>query len=75
MTEQDLEQQRAHKWHLNGDPIRTVEQAREFIAEVGFCVMYPERSLHAVPSFIGAYTGSAEGLPDAKHAFADPRDR
>lgn len=75
MTEQDLEQLRAHKWHLDGNPVRTLEQAREFIADVGFCVMYPERSLHTVPSFMGAYAGSAEGLPDAKHAFADPRSR
>jgi 23S rRNA pseudouridine2605 synthase len=75
MTEQELEQQRAHKWRLDGNPIRTLEQAREFLSDVGFCVMYPERSLSAVPSFMGAYAGSAERLPDAKHAFADPRSR
>lgn len=75
MTEQDLQQQRAHKWHLDGNPVRTLEQAREFIDDVGFCVMYPERSLIAAPSFMGAYTGSADGLPDAKHAFADPRSQ
>jgi 23S rRNA pseudouridine2605 synthase len=73
MTEQDLQQQRARKWHLDGTPVRTLEQARDFIGEIGFCMMYPERTLAAVPSFIGAYTGSADGLPDAKHAFADPR--
>src|SRR5690348_6568928 len=75
MTEQDLDQLRAHKWHLDGNPVRTLEQAREFIADVSFCVMYPERSLPAVPSFMGAYAGSGESLPDAKHAFADPRSR
>jgi len=75
MTEQDLQQLRARKWSLDGNAVRSLEQAREFVAEVGFCVMYPERTLHAVPSFIGAYAGSAEGLPDTKHAFADPRSR
>ena len=75
MTEQDLDQLRAQKWHLDGNPVRTLEQAREFIADVSFCVMYPERSLPAVPSFMGAYAGSGESLPDAKHAFADPRSR
>ena len=73
MTEQDLQQLRAQKWHLDGNPIRTIEEARDFVADVGFCLMYPERTLSAAPSFMGAYAGSAERLPDAKHAFADPR--
>ncbi len=73
MTEQDLEQQRAKLWHIDGNAIRTIEDARGFLEAVGFCVNYPERSLPLVPSFIGAHTGSAAGLPDAKHAFADPR--
>ena len=37
--------------------------------------MYPVRSLPVMPTFIGAYAGSAAGLPDAKHAFADPRNQ
>jgi hypothetical protein len=73
MTEQDLEQQRAKLWHVDGAPIRTVEEARNFIESVGFCTNYPERTAPLVPSFVGAHIGSAEGLPDAKHAFADPR--
>jgi 23S rRNA pseudouridine2605 synthase len=73
MTEQELEQQRAKLWHIDGNPIRTIEEARSFLEAVGFCVNYPERSLPLVPSFIGAHTGSAAGLPDAKHAYADPR--
>lgn len=75
MTEQDLQHLRAHKWHLDGNGMRTIEEARNFVDTVGFCVMYPERTLSAVPSFIGAYAGSADGLPDAKHAFADPRSQ
>lgn len=73
MTEEDLEQQRAKLWHVDGSAIRTVEEARKFIESVGFCLNYPERTAPQVPSFIGAHVGSAEGLPDAKHAFADAR--
>ena len=73
MTEQELEQQRAKLWHTDGNAVRTIEDARSFLEAVGFCVNYPERSVPLVPSFIGAHTGSAAGLPDAKHAFADPR--
>lgn len=75
MTEPELQQQRARKWRLEGDAIQTIEQARAFIDDVGFCLMYPDRSLPSLPSFIGAYAGSASGLPDAKHAFADPRSQ
>lgn len=73
MTEQELEQQRAANWRTGGLPVRTIEDARSFIDAVGFCLMYPERALPLAPTFIGAYVGSAAGLPDAKHAFADPR--
>lgn len=73
MTEQELEQQRAANWRTGGNAVRTIEDARSFIDAVGFCLMYPERSLPLAPSFMGAYVGSAEGLPDTKHAFADPR--
>ncbi|HET7873812.1 MAG TPA: crosslink repair DNA glycosylase YcaQ family protein [Terriglobales bacterium] len=73
MTDLELQQQREHKWHLDGNPIRTIEDARGFVAEAGFCLMYPERALPAVPAFIGAYAGSGDNLPDAKHAFADTR--
>lgn len=73
MTEQELEQQRAKLWRIDGNAVRTVEDARGFLEAVGFCVTYPERSVPLTPSFIGAHTGSATGLPDARHAYADPR--
>jgi 23S rRNA pseudouridine2605 synthase len=73
MTEQELDQQRAANWRTGGNPMRTIEDARSFMDTVGFCLMYPDRSLRLAPSFIGAYVGSAAGLPDAKRAFADPR--
>jgi uncharacterized protein YcaQ len=75
MTELELQQHREHLWHTDGNPVRTVEDALRFVERVGFCLMYPERSLPLAPTLIGAYAGSAAGLPDQKHAFADPRAR
>ena len=73
MTEPELQQQRAAKWRLDGNAIRTLEDARSFVSDTGLCLMYPERSLPSIPTLIGAYAGSDGDLPDAKHAFADPR--
>src|SRR5207237_10438902 len=73
MTEQELDQLRRDKWHLDGRPIRTLEDARAFIEAVGFCLMYPLRPPVLVPTFIGAWAGSDERLPTWQHAFKDPR--
>ncbi|MCU1331328.1 MAG: hypothetical protein JWM08_320 [Candidatus Angelobacter sp.] len=73
MTEQELEQQRAANWRIDGNAVHTVEEARSFIESVGFCLMYPERTLPRVASFMGAYTGSSAGLPLVKNAYADVR--
>jgi len=69
----DLDHLRREKWHLDGRPVRTLEEAREFIESVGFCLMYPLKPPVLAPTFIGAWTGSAERLPTWQHAFADPR--
>src|SRR5215467_6092220 len=73
MTDTELQQQRAQTWSTAGNPVRTLQDTRAFVDRVGFCLVYPERSLPLIPTFIGAYAGSGDGLPDAKHAFADPR--
>ena len=73
MTEQELEQQRAANWRIDGNAVHTVEEARTFIESVGFCLMYPERALPRMPSFMAAFAGTTAGLPTAKNAFADPR--
>jgi hypothetical protein len=73
MTDLELQQLRREKWRVDGKPIRTIEQARAFVEEVGFCLMYPQRPPLQVPTFIGAVVGSHERLPDWRHAFADPR--
>ena len=73
MTEQELQQLRREKWRLSGNPARTIEDGREFIEAVGFCIMYPQRPPLLAPTFIGAFVGADGGLPDRQHAFADPR--
>jgi DNA glycosylase AlkZ-like len=73
MTDQELQQLRREKWRLDGHPIQTIEQARAFIDDVGFCLMYPLRPPLTLPTFIGAFVGSGDRLPDWQHAFADPR--
>src|SRR5271155_2312054 len=69
----DLDQLRREKWHLDGRAVRTLDDAREFIESVGFCLMYPHKPPVLAPTFIGAWKGSAEHLPMWQHAFADPR--
>lgn len=73
MTDLELQQARREKWRLDGKPIRTIEQARAFLEDVGFCLMYPQRPALLVPTFMGAFAGSDDRLPDWQHAFADPR--
>jgi hypothetical protein len=73
MTDLELQQLRREKWRLDGKPIRAIEAARAFVEDVGFCLMYPQRPTLLVPTFIGAFVGSEDRLPDWQHAFADPR--
>jgi winged helix DNA-binding protein len=73
MTEQDLNELRREKWHLKGQTVRTLDDARAFIESVGFCLMYPMRQQALVPTFMGAWAGTSDGLPTWQHAFADPR--
>ncbi|HEY1657276.1 MAG TPA: hypothetical protein VGG14_02945 [Candidatus Sulfotelmatobacter sp.] len=73
MTDLELEQLRREKWRLDGKPIRTIEQARLFVEEVGFSLMYPVRPGVLLPTFIGAFVGNDERLPTWQHAFSDPR--
>jgi len=69
----DLDQLRREKWRLDGRTVRTFDDARAFLESVGFCMMYPMRQQVLVPTFIGAWVGSDQQLPDWQHAFADPR--
>jgi hypothetical protein len=73
MQEHQLQELRREKWHLNGRPIRTLDDARQFIDSVGFCLLYPQRPAALAPTFVGAYAGGEEKLPTAQTAFSDPR--
>ncbi|HEX6503966.1 MAG TPA: crosslink repair DNA glycosylase YcaQ family protein [Terriglobales bacterium] len=73
MTDSELQQARAQKWRLDGRPVRTLEEAREFIESVGFCLMYPLRPPVLLPTFVGAWVGADDRLPTWQHAFEDPR--
>jgi len=73
MTDREMLELRSEKWRTNGKPIRTLEDAHEFIESVGFCLMYPLRPAVLAPTFIGAYAGTEQDLPTWQHAFADPR--
>ena len=73
MTDLELDQLRRAKWHLDGRPVRTLDDARSFLESVGFCLMYPMRPALLAPTFIGAWTGSDDHLPSWQQAFADPR--
>jgi hypothetical protein len=73
MTDLELQQARAEKWHLDGRAIRTLDEARSFLESVGFCTMYPLRPALPVPTFVGAWVGSDDRLPTWQHVFEDPR--
>ncbi len=73
MTDLELQQQRLSKWRLDGKPIRTIEEARAFVEDVGLCFMFPQRPALLVPTFVGAFVGSEDRLPEWQHAFKDPR--
>lgn len=73
MTDLELERLRREKWRLQGRPLRTIEEAREFIESVGFCLMYPLRPAVLLPTFLGAWAGTDDRLPTWQHAYADPR--
>lgn len=73
MNQQELQQLRRERWRVNGQPVRTLEDARAFVESVGFAPMYPTQKTLLIPTFIGAYAGTDEALPTFHTAFSDPR--
>ncbi len=71
----ELQDLRREKWHTKENPIRTFEDAREFMETAGFALMYPLHPPVLVPTFMGAFAGTDTGLPTAQKAFADPRTK
>jgi hypothetical protein len=72
MHEAQLHELRREQWRLDGRPLRTLDEAREFIDSVGFCLLYAQRPPVLLPTFTGACQGSDENLPTAQMAFAHP---
>lgn len=77
MTDTELIQLRRDKWRLNGNAVRTLDEARSFIESVGFCLMLPLPAPKTlmVPTFVGAFLGSDEKLPVPRQALTDARAR
>src|SRR5690348_3359697 len=73
MTELELQHLRREKWRIEGEPLRTLEDAREFVDSVGVCLMYPIRPMPVLSTFIAAFHGSDAKLPERKAAFSDLR--
>ncbi|MGA8538811.1 MAG: crosslink repair DNA glycosylase YcaQ family protein [Terriglobales bacterium] len=73
MTDPELLLVRMQKWRLDGQPVRTLDDARGFLESVGFCLMYPTRPALLLPTFVGAWVGSDDKLPMRQHAYSDPR--
>ncbi|HKW18008.1 MAG TPA: crosslink repair DNA glycosylase YcaQ family protein [Terriglobales bacterium] len=73
MTSDDLIQLRREKWRVNGNAVRTLDDARGFIESVGFCLMLPLSTPLLLPTFIGAWSGSDDKLPTQKQAYTDRR--
>ena len=75
MTDSELIDLRREKWRVNGNAVRTLDDARSFIESVGFCAMFPLSPPVLIPTFVGAWAGTEERLPNHKQAFTDPRAR
>jgi hypothetical protein len=73
MTDPELLQARVQKWRLDGQPVRTLDDARGFLESVGFCLMYPMRPALLLPTFVGAWVGADDKLPMRQHAYNDLR--
>lgn len=75
MTDRELQEMRREKWRVTGNPTRTLDSLAEFLESVGFCLMYPQKPMPLVPTFIGAFTGQEGQLPTCQTAFSDERAR
>ena len=75
MTELELREHRRKKWRLDGSPLRSSDDARDFLESVGFCLMYPVKPPLLLPTFLGACAGSEANLPLRPQAFDQPLAR
>ena len=68
MTAEQLEASRAERMRQNGHGTLTLEDARTWIEETGFCLFLPRRQYSAsiAPSFVEAVAGQRNATPDPK---------
>jgi 23S rRNA pseudouridine2605 synthase len=75
--QQELDGLRHQKWRVHAAakerPLRTLDDAREFLNSVGFCLMYPVKPPLVAPTFIGAYLSTKDNLPLPAQALLDSR--
>jgi hypothetical protein len=72
MNYHELQELRRERWRVNGQPVRTLDDARAFLESVGFAPLYQPETPLLVPTFVGAYAGSDEGRTAVQNSFADP---
>jgi 23S rRNA pseudouridine2605 synthase len=59
-----LKAERATRWRQNANPLLTADDAQEWIASAGLCLLLPRRQFLApAPSFVEACTGTPTELP------------
>ena len=68
MTSEQLEAARAERLRLTGHGTLTLDEARTWVEETGFCLFLPKRqfSASAAPSFVEAVGGKPTPTPDSK---------
>ncbi len=69
MTAEQLEASRSERMRQDGHGALTLEDARVWIEETGFCLFLPKRqySVSIAPSFVEAVAGQRNATPDPKH--------
>jgi hypothetical protein len=69
LTAEQLEASRSERMRLDGHGALTLEDARVWIEETGFCLFLPKRqySISIAPSFVEAVAGQRNTTPDPKH--------
>jgi 23S rRNA pseudouridine2605 synthase len=65
LTSDQLRSTRLERWRHQGNPLLTIDDARTWLASVGFCLFLPRRAhfLASGPSFVEAVDGAASETP------------
>jgi len=68
LTSEQLEAARSERMRLNGHGTLTLEEARTWIEETGFCLFLPKRQFaqSVAPSFVEALSGQRDATPEPR---------